>query len=164
MADTFLPEQNAEATMAPTVPVDDSAPPKLADTGTVPPSNGVDPFEGATPANGAPPSSNGMDPFEGATPAGGGSGGAVVQGAVKGAVEGTGLVGGAIAGFSAGMKVPIPHPIAKAAVVGVSTIAGAAYGIWAGHNAVEGLSKVELPSGAPLTVPSIDDVPPHLRS
>lgn len=164
MADTLLPEQNAEATMAPTVPVDDSAPPKLADTSTVPPSNGVDPFEGATLANGAPPSSNGTDPFEGATPVGGGSGAAVVQGAVKGAVESTGLVGGAIAGFSAGMKLPIPHPIAKAAVVGASTIAGAAYGIWAGHNAVEGLSNVKLPSGEPLTVSSIDDVPPHQRS
>lgn len=92
------------------------------------------------------------------------SGGAALAGGVKGFTEGTGMTGGGVTGFKLGMKLPIPHPIAKAAAVAVTTIGGALYGAFAGHKAVDGLSKVTLPSGSPLTYTNLDEVPPHLRS
>ncbi len=87
-----------------------------------------------------------------------------VAGAVGGLAEGTGLSAGATTGFKLGMRLPIPHPLLKGVVTGLTTIGGGLYGMWAGHQAKAGLSEYELPSGDPLAYKHIDDVPPRLRS
>lgn len=125
-------------------------------------------YKGATASDGSqPPTDTGMGDirdFKGATPSGEGGTDAVVGGAVKGAIEGTGMIAGAASGFRAGLALPIPHPLGKAAAAIIGGVGGGIYGVFAGHYAVDSASKVKLPSGAPLTYKTLDDVPPHLRT
>ena len=83
-------------------------------------------------------------------------------GVVSGAVDAGSLMAGATTAFKASMKLPLPHLGAKAIAVGVSTIVGGLYGMFAGHQAKGALSEVTI-GGQQLAYKSINDVPPKLR-
>jgi hypothetical protein len=88
---------------------------------------------------------------------------AAAAGVVKGGVEGTGMFAGGASGVKLGLKVPGPFPVKVGAAI-IGGITGAIVGHEAASSALVPLSEIKLPTGAPLTYKSIEDVPHHLRS
>jgi len=88
--------------------------------------------------------------------------GVTAAGAVSGAVDASSMMAGATTAFKAAVKLPIPHPVPKAIVVGGLTIAGGLYGIFAGHKAKGALANVKI-GGQQIAYKSINDVPAQLR-
>jgi len=125
-------------------------------------------FPGMVSSDGAPPKvDTGMgsrDDFPGVRSDTGSGFASIAQGVVKGAVEGTGMSAGAITGFKAAMRLPIPHPGAKAVAVGLATVGGGLYGMFAGGKATGALSELKTSDGTPITYRTLADVPPKERS